>query len=147
MEYAHLLAAPLAGNLCSFRLPPRSEGGVVRIARPPSEAVIVAKMPKFYEEFRVAYPAVAEHYSKLGDACRAAGPLDHKSAELVKLALSIAVGSEGGAHSHTRRALTAGASRAELEHVALLSITTLGFPRAMTGLAWMRDVLDPAPKG
>jgi AhpD family alkylhydroperoxidase len=106
----------------------------------------MAKLPKFYEEFRAAYPAVAEHYSNLGDACRAAGPLDLKSAELVKLALSIASASEGGAHSHTRRALAAGASRAELEQVALLAITTLGFPRAMTGLAWIRDVLDAPAK-
>lgn len=107
----------------------------------------MAKMPKFFDEFRAAHPAVAEHYHKLGEACRAAGPLDHKSAELVKLALSIAAGAEGGAHSHTRRALAAGASRAELEHVALLAITTLGFPRAMTGLAWIRDVVDAPAKG
>ena len=58
----------------------------------------------------------------------------------------VAAGAEGGAHSHTRRALAAGATRAEIEHVALLAITTLGFPRAMTGLAWMRDVLDAPPK-
>ena len=105
----------------------------------------MSKSPSFYEGFRDAYPAVAEHYTRLGDACRAAGPLDERTMELVKLAMSIAAGAEGGSHSHTRRALAAGASRAELEHVAMLGITTLGFPRAMTGLAWIRDVLE-APK-
>ena len=107
----------------------------------------MSRLPSFYEEFRATYPTVAAAYTQLGDACRDAGPLDHKSAELVKLALSIAAGAEGGAHSHARRALAAGATRDELVHVALLAVTTLGFPRAMTGLAWIRDVVDaPANK-
>ncbi len=105
----------------------------------------MAKIPSFYEQFRDRYPEVAEHYTQLGDACRESGPLDTRTAELVKLAMSVAAGAEGGVHSHTRRARAAGASREEIEHVALLAITTLGFPQAMRGLAWMRDVLD-APK-
>lgn len=105
----------------------------------------MSRTPSFYEQFRAAYPTVAEHYTRLGDACRSAGPLDERTAELVKLGMSIAAGAEGGSHSHARRALAAGASRTEVEQVALLGITTLGFPRAMTGLAWIRDVLE-APK-
>ena len=107
----------------------------------------MTKPPSFYEQFRAAFPAVAEHYTHLGDACRAAGPLDERTAELVKLGMSMAAGAEGGSHSHTRRALAAGATRAEVEQVALLGITTLGFPRAMTGLAWIRDVLDAPKRG
>jgi AhpD family alkylhydroperoxidase len=106
----------------------------------------VATLPSLFEEFRAAYPAVAQHYSALGEACRAAGPLDARTSELVKLGMSIAAGAEGGAHSHTRRALAAGATREELWHVALLAITTLGFPRAMTGLAWIRDVTEAPPE-
>lgn len=98
--------------------------------------------PKFYEQFRASHPAVAAAYESLGDACRAAGPLDERSAELVKLSLAIAAGLEGGAHAHARRARAAGVSDAELEHVALLAITTLGFPRAMSALAWIRDVTE-----
>ena len=105
----------------------------------------MSRTPSFYEDFRTAHPAVAAAYQELGDACRTAGPLDARSAELVKLAMSIATGAEGGTHSHTRRALAAGVTRSELEQVALLAITTLGFPQAMRGMAWMRDVLD-APK-
>jgi hypothetical protein len=29
---------------------------------------------------------------------------------------------------------------AELEHVALLAVTTLGWPQAIKGLTWIRDV-------
>jgi len=100
----------------------------------------VSKLPRFYEAFRAAYPTVADHYQQLGDACREAGPLDARTAELVKLALAIGAGAEGSAHSHARRAMGAGATEQQLEHVALLAITTLGFPRAMTGLAWVQDV-------
>lgn len=100
----------------------------------------MGKKPKFFEDFQAAYPEVAEHYQKLGDACRDAGPIDARTVELIKLGIAIAAGAEGSAHSHTRRAVEAGATNAQLEHVALLAITTLGFPRAMTGLAWVRDV-------
>lgn len=98
------------------------------------------KIPKFFEDFRAAYPDVAAHYNDLSEACKTAGPLDPRTAELVKLAISIGAAAEGAAHSHARRALAAGATPEQLEHVALLAITTLGFPRAMTGLAWVRDV-------
>ena len=100
----------------------------------------MGKIPKFFEEFRTDYPKIAEHYEQLGDACRAAGPLDPRTCELIKLAIAMGAGAEGSAHSHARRALAAGATERQLEHVALLAITTLGFPRAMTGLAWVQDV-------
>ena len=101
----------------------------------------MAGMPKFFEDFRAAYPQVAEHYERLGDACRTAGPLDARTCEIVKLAIAMGAGTEGSTHSHARRALAAGATVEQLEHVAVLAITTLGFPRAMTGLAWVRDVV------
>jgi AhpD family alkylhydroperoxidase len=107
----------------------------------------VSRTPAFYQQFRTTHPAVAAAYQQLGDACRAAGPLDERTAELVKLGMSIAASAEGGTHSHTRRALATGATREELEQVALLAITTLGFPQAMRGLAWMRDVLDAPAMG
>jgi AhpD family alkylhydroperoxidase len=98
------------------------------------------KIPKFFEEFRAAYPDVAAHYNALSEATKKAGPLDERTVELLKLAIAMGAGAEGAAHSHARRALAAGVTAAQLEHVALLAITTLGFPRAMTGLAWVRDV-------
>jgi hypothetical protein len=40
------------------------------------------------------------------------------------------------------RRRTEGLSADELQQVAVLAITTLGFPAAMAGLSWMRDVLE-----
>lgn len=81
-------------------------------------------------------------YSELGGACADAGPLDRDSQRLVKLALSIASESEGATHSHVQRALDEDISPETLKHVAVLSIPTIGFPKAMAALSWIEDVTD-----
>ena len=88
------------------------------------------------------FPAVWQAYQALGSASGEAGPLDSSQQRLIKLALAIGAGSEGAVHSHARRALAEGASQAELDQIAILAITTLGFPRAMAALSWIRDVTD-----
>ena len=70
-----------------------------------------------------------------------AGPRDARERRLLKLALAIGAGSEGAVHSHARQALAAGLTAEELKQVAVLSITTLGFPVAMAGFSWIRDIL------
>jgi alkylhydroperoxidase/carboxymuconolactone decarboxylase family protein YurZ len=59
---------------------------------------------------------------------------------MVKLAMAIGTGMEGAVHSHTRRAMEAGASPAEIRHPVLLSFTTLGFPSTVASLTWVEDV-------
>ena len=58
------------------------------------------------------------------------------------LSISHAIGanSHGAVHSHARRGLAEGLAAPELEHVALLAVTTLGWPQAIKGLTWIRDV-------
>ena len=93
---------------------------------------------------RVAHdkPELWEAFQKLGAAAGDAGPLDERSRRLVNLALAIGADSEGATHSHCRRALAEGLQREELEHIAYLAITTLGWPRAIRALTWIRDVTD-----
>ncbi len=88
------------------------------------------------------HPAVIEAYEALGKASAEAGPLDLRTRRLVKLALSIGGGSEGSVHSHTRRGLEEGLTADELRQVAVLAITTLGFPQAIAGLSWIADITD-----
>ena len=106
----------------------------------------MTKLPSFYSAFRDAHPKVAATYEALGEATRAAGPLSATHAEIVKLALAAGARIEGAVHSHTRRALEAGATPEELRHVALLAITTLGFPSAMAVRALIEDVLAKAAR-
>lgn len=99
-------------------------------------------LPKMAGRIARDHPDVWESFQRLGTATSDAGPLDDRSKRLVNLALAIGADSEGATHSHARRALSEGLSREELEHVAYLAITTLGWPRAARGLAWIRDVTD-----
>lgn len=101
------------------------------------------QLPKPFVQMQENYPQIAAAYDSLGEAAGAAGPLDESAQHLVKLGMSIAAGLEGATHSHTRRALQAGVSPDAIRQVALLAITTLGMPRAMMGLTWIDDILDP----
>ncbi len=102
----------------------------------------MARLPKAFDEFKANYPEVFKAYEELGEACLNAGPLDAKTRELVKLGISLGADMEGAAHSHVRRALEQGANASELRHVALLALTTIGFPNMMKGLRWVEDVLE-----
>lgn len=86
------------------------------------------------------HPDVWQAYTQLGEALAAAGPLNARERRLVKLALAIGAGSEGAVHSHTRRAEDDKVTREDLRQVALLAITTLGFPQAVAALTWIEDL-------
>ena len=96
-------------------------------------------LPKAVSKFRKRHPEVWNAFNDLGESCHRAGPLDEKTRRLVKLALSIGAGLEGAAHSAVRNARKSGISREEMEHVALLSITTLGLPAATRAWTWIAD--------
>ena len=51
-----------------------------------------------------------------------------------------AIRSEGAVHSHTRRALAAGATREEVQHAVIVATSTIGFPNVMAALSWIHDV-------
>ncbi|MGG5809656.1 carboxymuconolactone decarboxylase family protein [Falsiroseomonas sp. CW058] len=90
-----------------------------------------------------SYPEVYRAFASLGAACSEAGPISGETLRLVKLALAIGAWSEGGTHSHCRRAMEEGIAPEALKQVALLAIPTLGFPRAVAALTWIEDITDP----
>jgi 4-carboxymuconolactone decarboxylase len=98
-------------------------------------------LPGVYLRFRSGFPAVAAALDDLGEAVDGAGPLDERTARLVKLGLAIGAAAEGSVRSNARKALAAGAGPEELRHVALLAVTTCGFPAAIAGVGWIDEVL------
>jgi alkylhydroperoxidase/carboxymuconolactone decarboxylase family protein YurZ len=96
-------------------------------------------LPPSIIEFQQKHPAVWDAFAKLGEACHGTGPLDEKSRRLIKLALAVALRHEGAVHSAVRNALASGVTREELEHVVLLSITTIGWPAANAAMTWIAD--------
>ncbi len=99
------------------------------------------KLPEHFEAFKSEFPEVYEAYRKLGEACHEEGPLDETTRRLVKLAMAIAMGSEGAVHAQVRRALEEGITEDQMKQVAILAIPTIGFPRAMAALTWIKDLL------
>jgi len=84
-------------------------------------------------------PSVWEAYNDLGKAASQSGPLSQREIRLVKLALSVAIQSQGAVHSHARRGRAEGLSDEDLNHVAMLAIPTIGFPRAAAAFSWLDD--------
>ncbi len=97
--------------------------------------------PKFYQKMQQEYQDVMQAVGRLGKATREAGPLEDKQAQLIQLAAAAALKSEGSVHSHTRRALEAGASPEEVRHALILLISTIGYPNVAAALSWAEDVL------
>ena len=99
-------------------------------------------LPSVYQQFRTTYPEIADALDHLGGVTDAAGPLDDATRRLVKIGIAIGHLAEGAVRSNVRKALDAGASIDSIRHVALLSITTAGFPTAIAGLKWIEEVLE-----
>jgi 4-carboxymuconolactone decarboxylase len=102
------------------------------------------QLPSHYRRFAAEQPEVAAAYERLSDATLAGGPLDRRTAELVKIGIAVGARLEGAVHSHVRRALEAGASADDVRHAIRLALTTTGFPGMMAALAWANDVLERA---
>ena len=98
------------------------------------------QLPRTVNALAQDHPDLWAAYQKLGEAAGRAGSLNERERRLVHLAYALASGSEGAAHSHVRRAQSEGISADELEHVALLAVTTLGWPQAVRALTAIRDV-------
>jgi 4-carboxymuconolactone decarboxylase len=99
-------------------------------------------LPDIYDKFRHQYADISEKYDQLGQACRAAGPLDQKVQDLVKLGIAIGSNSQGAVRSHTRKALASGSTPEDIIHAVLLSLTTTGFPNMIAAMGWVRQVLE-----
>lgn len=98
-------------------------------------------LPDVYITFRQRFPQVANGLDGIGRAADSAGPLDERTQRLVKLGIAIASESPGATRSNVRKALDAGDTIEEIRHVAVLAITTCGFPTAVAGLGWIDDVV------
>ena len=103
-------------------------------------------LPNSISSFEKKHPAVWKAFAKLGEVCHETGPLDEKTRRLVKLAMAVAFRHEGAVHSATRNALKSGVKREEIEHVAILSVTTIGWPSAYAALSWIEDEFSKKQK-
>ena len=99
-------------------------------------------LPDIYKHFERAFPTVHAAHQELARRCYEVGPLDGRSARLVKLGIAIGAQAEGAVRSHARRALAEQTRPEELRHVGLLALTTIGFPPTVAGLGWIEEVIE-----
>jgi len=104
------------------------------------------RLPKLPADFARQYPEVWTSFETLANQCHEAGPLDARTRRLVKLGIALGAGLEGSVHAHVRNALAEGIAAAELRHVVLLGLTTVGFPASMAAFAWVNDGLEKKRK-
>ena len=100
------------------------------------------KPPKFYEQFVKKYPQVAASYEELGDAVHDLGPLNDRDRALIKLAISGSHLYSSAFKAHIRKAIVAGISREEIEHLVLLFLPTVGFPAMMAAMGIVEEQLQ-----
>jgi len=102
----------------------------------------MSNLPQSFRRFQDEYTQVWQSYEDLGATIAGAGPLEKKLRELIKLGMAAANQTESGVHSHTHRALEAGATPDEVRHAILLGITTIGFPSTMAALTWAKKAIE-----
>lgn len=81
-------------------------------------------------------------YEEFGEATRNAGGLTAREIAMVKLAISIGAGLEGAAKSHARKAIRAGCSIEDLNHVTIVAAPTIGFPTMMRAKSWVNEAVE-----
>ncbi len=101
----------------------------------------MAKYPKNYLMIQKRFSDLMKAHEDAGKRAKEAGPIDAKTGNLIQLAACVALRSEGGVHSHARRALQAGASADEIYHTVVLLINTVGFPAVAAAFSWVKDIV------
>ena len=102
-------------------------------------------LPQVFERFGSDYPAVMEAFRGLAERLHEAGPLSARERGLANLGIAIGGESEGGVRSHARKALAEGIERDAIRKVALLAISTGGYPAAMAAYGWINE--GPGSRG
>ena len=96
---------------------------------------MTAEYPRHFLKLKEGYPQFMETHERAGELGRKAGPLGEKLTHLVQMAACVSLRSEEGVHSHTRRALEAGATPEETYHALILLISTAGFPAGFSNIS------------
>jgi 4-carboxymuconolactone decarboxylase len=96
------------------------------------------KPPRTFDEFSETFPSLRKAWDILGEAAKE-GPLDDRTAQLIKLGVAIGAMREGAVHSSARKALALGITIEELNQLVALASSIIGMPSAVAVWTWLRD--------
>lgn len=94
-----------------------------------------------FARLRTLAPDAVRQYEAMAERTRSAGPLDAATVALVKVAVSIGLGSCRSVHAHARKALEAGVTADALRHVAIATLPTIGLPATLDALRWIDETI------
>ncbi|MCI0457980.1 MAG: carboxymuconolactone decarboxylase family protein [Gemmataceae bacterium] len=104
------------------------------------------KPPKTYEAFVRRFPGLAQAWEAIAEAGKQ-GPLDERTARLIKLAVAVGALREGAVHAGVRKALAAGIAPAEVEQIIALAAGTIGLPATVAVFSWVEELLGQTGAG
>jgi 4-carboxymuconolactone decarboxylase len=104
-------------------------------------ATSAPKPPAIHQTFVTRFPKLGQAWETIHEA-GADGPLDERTARLIRLGIAIGAMRDGAVSASVRKALALGISRAEIEQVIALAAGTLGLPATVAIFTWIRDDLD-----
>ena len=97
--------------------------------------------PETYRRFIEQYPQLGTAWENIHTAGEA-GPLDERTARLIKLAIAMGALREGAVRANVRKALAAGISKAEILQMVALAAGTVGMPASVALFDWITATLD-----
>jgi AhpD family alkylhydroperoxidase len=89
---------------------------------------ITAEIDEYAIKLKALVPEALGAFGRLSHAAQAPGAVDHKTKELVALAIAVVVRCEGCIGYHARSAVRAGASRQEVAEVLAVAVQMGGGP-------------------
>ncbi len=98
-------------------------------------------LPQHFKKLVKKYPKVWEAHQKLTEACAQTGPLNRKTREIIKVAISGASNQETAVERHAVMAMQAGVKKEEVYQAILQLTTIVGFPRTSAALKWAERAL------
>lgn len=98
----------------------------------------LSKPPRTFRDFSKRFPKLRKAWDLLGEAAKD-GPLDDRTARLVKLGVAIGAMREGAVHSSARKAIALGATKEELNQIVALAASIIGMPSAVAIWTWLQD--------
>ena len=106
------------------------------------QVMSAASKPTPMEALAGVSPAAARAFQDLRKAVLEAGPLDHKTCELIVLGAMVTAGSEASFKTHARRLIKEKVPPAALRQAVLVTFgATTTFSAVMAGLRWVDEVV------
>jgi len=98
------------------------------------------KAPEAYESFVKRYRKLGAAWEMIAEA-GGDGPLDERTARLVKLGVAIGAMREGAVRASVRKARALGIPLREIDQIVALAAGTLGLPSTVAVFTWIRAAL------